>query len=106
MTDRSSKKRRLSRGWIRATAWVAGGATFMTGLGVLAAAPKPAQAAKGDQSKERPVVIVRKITRRVIITDPAVSAPVQFVSGGSSSSSSGGSAPAPPPPPTTSSGGS
>jgi hypothetical protein len=104
MTKHAPKKRRLSRGWIRATAWLAGGVTFLGGLGALAAAPKPAQTLKADGPQKRPVVIVRKITRRVIITDPVVSAPVQFVSGSSSSSSSSSSNPAPPP--STSSGGS
>jgi len=55
---------------------------------------------EASASGERPVVVVRRITKRVIITQPAQSAGVRYVyasqpSGSSSSSSSSGGAPAP-----------
>jgi hypothetical protein len=113
MTEsRAPKRGRWSRGRVRALAWLAGAATFATGFGILGLAPRPAVAGADRASAPRtPVVrqkvIVRRITRRVVIVDPPSQAPVTYVSSGSSggsttsSSSSGGgyTAPAPAPAP-------
>ncbi len=110
MTDAPKRRTRLSKGRVRMVAWVAGGATFVTGVGVLGAAPKPeaSDAAPSTGTARRPVVIVRTVLRRVIVTAPTASAPVEVVaapsrSEGSSSSTGGAAAPAPI---TTSTGGS
>ncbi len=97
MTERRTKRRRLSKRALRALAWVAGGVAFFSPWTVLGAAPKPAAGEAPKAKSPRQVVIVRKITRRVIVQDTAKVAPVRYVS-----SSSGGSAPAAAPVTTTS----
>jgi hypothetical protein len=89
---------------VRAIAWVAGGAAFLTPLGALAASPKPITRASGDPAPRR---VVRQVTRRVIVITPSGPA-LGYVGGGSgSTSSSGGGFVAPPAaPPVTSTGGS
>ena len=107
MTDTAPRTRtRLSKGRVRTVAWVAGGVTFLTGLGIFGAAPKVASSfeASPHRPRQRPVVIVKKVLRRVIITD-APAAPITISQGSSSSSSSGGGSTSPPPV-TTSTGGS
>jgi hypothetical protein len=111
MTERSSR-RRASRRVLRAWAWVAGGLAFLTPWAALGASPKP-PTTMAVGSERRPVVVVRKITRRVVIKDRPAEAPVQYVyapAPPSSSTSTGTAAappaPPPPPPPTTSTGGS
>lgn len=110
MTE-AAKRRRLSRGALRALAWIAGGATFASSFASLTVSPRPATASDASQ-KPRRVIIVRKITRRVIIHQaPDTSPRYVYVGGGSSgssgSSSSGGSTvAASAPSSTTSSGGS
>jgi hypothetical protein len=109
-------RKRASKRRLRALAWIAGGLAFATPFGALAAAPKPAKTAANARaagSNKPPVTIVRRITKRVVITHPTASAPVQYVAPSSSSSSSSSSrstnsAPSynPPPPPTTSTSGS
>jgi hypothetical protein len=114
MTDAApSRRARLSKGRVRAVAWVTGGATLVTGIGILGTAPKPASsiAAPEPQAKQRPVVIVKKVLRRVIITDPpAAAAPITILPGSSTSTSStgstGGGGPASAPAIATSTGGS
>jgi hypothetical protein len=107
--DRRAARRRISKRTVRAIAWVAGGAAFLTPLGALAASPRPAV---DRADPPRPRVVVRRITRRVIIVKPAEpQAPtIRYVGGGSSSastsSSSGGAVAPPPAPPATSTGGS
>jgi hypothetical protein len=90
---------------LRAWAWLAGGAAFFAPWLVFAGSPRPAVAAGSADAKRaegRKVIVIRKITRRVVVTDQPSSQPVQYVYvGGSSSGSSGGSAP---PAPTTSGG--
>jgi hypothetical protein len=109
MTE-GAKRRRLSRGALRALAWIAGGATFASSFASLTVSPKPA-AADAAQGPRR-VIIVKKITRRVIVREaPDTSPRYVYVgggsSGGSSSGSSGGSTvAASAPSSTTSSGGS
>lgn len=94
-------RRRLSRRALRAWAWVAGAATFASPAAALAVQPKPDVAAAGTHEVRRPVIVVRKVTRRVIVREPATSGGVRYVytGGGSSASttvsSGGGSAPAP-----------
>jgi hypothetical protein len=114
MTERTASKRpkRWAKGRVRALAWVTGAATFLAGLGVVGIAPKPAaSAAQGDHRAPRRQMIVRHITRRIVIVEPATSAPVTYVPAptaqvGSTGVSSGVVAPAPPPPPPPASGGS
>lgn len=104
MTDASAKagaqprKRRLSKRALRFWAWFAAAVAFVSPWAVLGISPKPVATAA---EQARPVVIVRKITRRVVIKDQPKPQPtrVVYVGGGSSTSSSGGGS-------TTSSGGS
>lgn len=109
---RTSRPKRWGKGRVRALAWVTGAATFLAGLGALGVAPKPAaSAAQGGRQAPRRQVIVRHITRRIVIVEPATSAPVTYVSAptaqvGSSGGSSGAVAPAPPPPQPPATGGS
>lgn len=100
MTEaRPIKKRRWSAGKVRALAWVTGVATFASGLGILGVAPKPASAGGDRAAARKPParqkVIVRHITRRVVIVAAPAPAPVSYVPSYASSSSGGYSAPAP-----------
>jgi len=115
MTESPTRRRRWPKGRVRALAWGTGGAAFIMAAAPLVATPKPPDVAAGRAVKQAPArqVIERHITRKVIIVDPVVSAPVSSGSTvGSSSGSSGGGqisanpAPPPPAPPTTSTGGS
>ncbi|MGZ8600659.1 MAG: hypothetical protein ACXWXQ_02740 [Actinomycetota bacterium] len=116
MTDRAPR-RRASRRTLRGWAWLAGGLAFFAPLAALGASPTPAtDTAQGE--RERPVLVIRTITRRVIVREQPAQAPVQYVYAPSSSgpgtvaaTSPGGTDPAPapapaPPPPTTTTGGS
>lgn len=122
MTERDWR-RRASKRELRAWAWIAGGLAFFAPWAALGASPKPATDAAAAKT-ERPVLIVRKITRLVVIRDRPTPAPVQYVvvgpssSSGSSSSGSAGTVAAgssggssgggsnTTPPPTTTTGGS
>ena len=108
----SAKPKRWSKGRVRALAWVTGVATFFAGFGILGAAPKPSSAnatgPSGPQKPPRQRVIVRKVTRRVVVVDPVVTAPVTYApststgdgsSTAGTTSTSGGTITAPPPPP-------
>ena len=110
MTDAPARRARLSKGRVRAVAWVVGGATFLTGIGILGVAPKPASSsAPARESRSRRPVLVHRILRRVIVTEPAAGAPVRVLPGSvSSGGSTGGasSAPAAAPAPQTTTGGS
>jgi hypothetical protein len=109
MTEASSRKpARLTKGSARAWGWVAGTIAFVLPWAAIGAKARSSAADATDQTvaQPRPVVIVRTITKRIVIEQqaPAASAPqVRYVTagGGSSGGSSGGggSAPAPPPPP-------
>jgi len=105
MTERRARRTRATRRELRAWAWVAGGLALVAPWAAVADAP---EAATGHD--ERPVLIVRKVTRRVVITHPAQPAGVRYVyvNGPSSSSSRSGSSGSAggAPPPTTSTGGS
>jgi hypothetical protein len=102
MTDASSKARRLPKRLLRVWAWIAGALAFFTPWAVLGVSPKP-PAGTAAPAAGRPVILIRKITRRVIIQAAPKSQPIRYVyasgSSGSSSSapvtSSGGSAPPP-----------
>ena len=78
----AAKPKRWSKGRVRALAWVTGAATFLAGFGILGAAPKPSAANATDASHQqkppRQRIIVRKVTRRVVVVDPGVTAPVTF----------------------------
>lgn len=114
MTDAPARRRRLSRRALRALAWVAGGLAFASPFAALTASPRPAVAA--DAARPRRVIVVRKITRRVIVHPAPESPPVRYVyvGGGSTgstptsatSSSGAPSAAAAPAPASTSTGGS
>ena len=88
MTDTPARRRRLSRRALRALAWVAGGLAFASPFAALTAAPRPATA--GDGASPRRVIIVRKITRRIVVHPAPEPLPVRYVyvGGGSSSASS------------------
>jgi hypothetical protein len=100
MTDVPRRKARWSRGRLRTLAWATGIATFLAGVGALGASPMPETAQPPrDRKVPRQRVIVRRITRRVVVVEPATSAPVTYVQAPSvSSSSSSAPAPAAPPP--------
>ena len=94
---------------MRALAWVTGLATFLAGVGVLGAAPEPDQPARASdgrlslKTRPKPQVVIRRITRRVVFVEPAIDAPVTYVSAPTTTStgstgSAGASAPAEPPP--------
>lgn len=118
MTDKPAKRRRLPRMALRAIAWVAGGLAFLSPFVAPSASPKPATAGGARADGGRRVVIVRKITRRVIVQaqpSPSIRYVYPNASSGSSSSSGpsstssssgGGSVMAAAPPPTTTTGGS
>jgi len=88
MTDTPARRRRLSRRALRALAWVAGGLAFASPFAALTAAPRPATA--GDGASPRRVIIVRKITRRIVVHPAPEPLPVRYVyvGGGSSSAPS------------------
>jgi len=75
MTDRA-RRRRASKRELRAWAWIAGGLAFFAPWAGLGASPKPAVTAASEG--ERPVIVIHRITRRVIVHEPA-EAPVTFV---------------------------
>jgi hypothetical protein len=112
MTDKVAKRPRRSKRALRAWAWIAGALAFLAPWAAFGVSPKPATAVAESASKPRHVIIVRRITRRVVVQDQPATQPVQYVyvgggsSGSSSSSGSSGSGPvaAPPPPTTTTSG--
>jgi hypothetical protein len=87
------RRPRASKRELRAWAWVAGALAFLAPAAVFGATPKPRQ--DTAQATDRPDLVIRRITRRIVITRPAVSSPVRYVAGGSTSgSSSVSSAPA------------
>jgi hypothetical protein len=101
------RRTRLSKGRVRAVAWVTGVTTFLTGWGILGLAPKESSSATTVTRASRPVIVVRKVLRRVIIPDPVASAPVRYVTApGLSTSSSGGASVSVASPPTTTTSGS
>ncbi len=106
MTDRPSR-RRASRLELRAWAWIAGGVAFFAPWAALGASPKPAVAA--STVEEPRVIVVRTITRRVVITHQPAEVPVRYVTLTVPSQTSSASAPAAqahPAPAATSTGGS
>jgi hypothetical protein len=107
MTE-ATQRRRWSRGALRALAWIAGGATFASSFASLTLSPKPATASDASQRPRR-VIIVKKITRRVIVREAPEAPRYIYVGGGSSSgstSSGGSTVAAAAPSSTTSTGGS
>jgi len=90
MTD-SPARRRFSKRALRALAWVTGGLAFTTPFVALSASPRVATAEGADGS--RPVIVVRRITRRVVVHAAPETPPVRYVYvDGGSSGSSGASA--------------
>lgn len=87
------RRPRASKRELRAWAWVAGALAFLAPAAVFGAVPKPPQ--DTAQAAPRPNLVIRKVTRRIVITRPAASSPVRYVTGGTTSgSSSVSSAPA------------
>ncbi len=80
------RRPRASKRELRAWAWVAGALAFLAPAAVFGAVPKPPQ--DTAQATDRPDLVIRKITRRIVITRPAASSPVRYVTGGSTSGSS------------------
>ena len=103
-------RKRASKRRLRALAWIAGGVAFVAPFTALASSPKPASMQRATGGSKPQVTVVRRITKRIVITHPAAQAPVQYVApsgsgySSSSSSSSGGTIAAPPPPTTSTSG--
>ena len=85
MTE-ESRRPRASKRELRAWAWVAGALAFLAPAAVLGAVPKPPQDAANE--RQRPTLVIRKITRRIVVTRPSAAAPVRYISGGSASSGS------------------
>ncbi|HEX7464539.1 MAG TPA: hypothetical protein VF382_06570 [Actinomycetota bacterium] len=96
-TEPRERRSRLSKRALRVWAWIAGGLAFFSPWVALGLSPKPA-AQTGAAPKARQVVIVRKITRRVIVQGGAKPAPIRQVTSGSGGGSYS--------PPTTSTSGS
>jgi anti-sigma factor RsiW len=96
MTDQERpKKQRWSKRAVRATAWTAAATAFISALGALGAAPKPAAADQGASSAPRKI-IVRRIIKKVVIVGQAKPAPVHVVyTGGGGGSTTSAPAPAP-----------
>jgi hypothetical protein len=82
MTDRT-RRPRASKRELRAWAWVAGALAFLAPAGVLGAVPKPPQ--DPASPKQPPTLVIRKITRRVVVTRPSAPAPIRYIPGGSAS---------------------
>lgn len=102
MTERAPRRALWSKARLRALAWGSGAAAFVLAAAPLVAAPKPATE-RADAAHRRPAprrVIVRHVTRRIVVVDPVVSAPVTVSTGGSTS----GRVAAAPAPPATSTG--
>ena len=114
MTETAKRRRRLSRGALRALAWIAGGAAFAAPFASLTLSPRPATAEGTGSAKGRRVILVRKITRLVVVRQAPETPGVQYVyvGGGSANGSNSGPsgsanvAAAPPPASTTTTGGS
>lgn len=115
MTERAPR-RRASKRALRVWAWVTGGIAFLAPLGALAASPGPPAADVAQGRPDRPVLVIRRITKRIVVREQPADVPVQYVYAPSTTSSAPGSttvaapaapAPAPPPaPPATTTGGS
>jgi hypothetical protein len=100
MTD-ARRVPRASKRLLRAWAWLAGALAFLAPAAVLGAAPRPPET--GADAGQRPTLVIRRVTRRIVITRPSAPAPVRYISGGSASSGSGSVSS---PPAATSTGGS
>jgi len=115
MTDTPRRRTRLSKRALRASAWVAGGVAFLSPWAVLSLSPRPAVGTQAAQPRQ--TIIVRRITRRVIVRQAPKDRPIHYVyaDGGSSGTATGtgggsatgsGSGSVSSPPPTTHTGGS
>jgi len=93
-----AKPRRHSKRMLRVWAWVAGAVAFFSPWTVLGLSPRP-PASEAAGPTQRRVIIVRKITRRVIIREAPKDRPVRYVYAPATSSVSGSA-------PVTSTGGS
>jgi hypothetical protein len=119
MTD-PTPRRRASKRVLRVWAWVAGGLAFLAPFRMLEASPKPPSDQAEAGRDHRQVLVVRKITRVVVVREQPAEAPVRYVPAPSgsgstpstgttaapSSSTSASTAPVPPPPAPTTTGGS
>lgn len=107
MTD-GPRSRRLPRWALRSLAWVTGGLAFLSPFVGLTISPKPSSADQDSSERVRRYILVRRITKRMIVRPTPERQAVRYVyvGGGSSggSSGSGGSAVAAPAPTTTTGG--
>jgi hypothetical protein len=95
MTERP-RKARASKRQLRATALIAGGVAFAAPFTALAVAPKPDTSGATAAAARRPVRVVRRVTRRIVIVHPTTPKPsITYVSAPSSSSSTSSSSSAP-----------
>jgi hypothetical protein len=78
MTERAAGRGRLSRGALRAWAAVAGAVAFLVPSAALARSPRPPA-----PRTARPVVVIRRILRTVVIEERGDRAPVRYVLVGS-----------------------
>ena len=84
-------RRRFSKRALRALAWITGGLAFTTPFAALSASPRVASAEGTEGS--RPVIVVREITRRVVVHAAPETPSVRYVYvDGGSSGTSGSSA--------------
>lgn len=88
MTE-ESRRPRASKRELRAWAWVAGALAFLAPAAVLGAVPKPPR--DETSARPRPTLVIRKITRRIVITRPSAPASVRYVPASSASSGSSSS---------------
>ena len=84
MTERP-RRRRAPKWELRLWAWIAGALAFLAPAAVFGAVPKPPQVAAGGS--DRPELVIRRITRRIVITHPTAASQIRYVAGGSSGSS-------------------
>jgi hypothetical protein len=85
MTDAPRpRKKRWSKRAVRATAWTAGAAAFISALGGVRRCGDPGRLRGGGvaSAPTRQKVIIRRIVKRVVIVDAAPPAPVRVVSSG------------------------
>jgi hypothetical protein len=98
-------RRRASRAAIRFRAWVTGGLAFLAPFAALAGSPQAGSVAQAD-GRDSAAIVVRRITRLVVVTDRPAEAPVRYVYAPAPSSASPGTSSASTSTPVTTTGGS
>jgi hypothetical protein len=91
-------RRVASKRSLRIAAWGSAFAAFASAWGVIGSLPKPEPAVALERAQPRKLVVIKQVTRRIVVQDPVPAPPtVTFVPGPVSTSG---------PPPATSTGGS